>query len=380
MKSIPLYIMTLFISILPGNGRDIDENWLQNTKEEKAELIHKNEKVRSNIINAIYGYEEYVNDSRLSNEYRMHFLFKIRKLETELSNIDDQFDLNFSQFRYKKGIEILKMIHEKILSLDHHFTTLSTFHEIQELSNPHSYPEFIKIKENIKESTKQKTSVEMPALLDVNPLVTLGFSLVSSIFGDNNKAERTRDLEEISCLLDFTVNMHSDLKIIMYETSYLTVANNDLKEECLQLFKDYTKVIGYNSTLTECRDLDDWDKVYEQLDTLILTLEGNIGATTDLERKQFIQKLNNLEFSIDRLLNFVDSYDDFVRQGEHYYQKFQTILQSYQNKEVCISELPKDYHTLDLKIQTSIDKFKNTYNIAELQGSKLRDLLYGTPQ
>ena len=111
--------------------------------------------------------------------------------------------------------------------------------------------------------------------------------------------------------------MHSDLKIIMYETSYLTVANNDLKDECLQLFRDYTKVIDYDMSLTECRDLDDWDKVYEQLHTLILTLEGKIGATADMERKQFVQKLNNLEFSIDRLLNFVDNYDDFVKQGEH---------------------------------------------------------------
>ena len=219
----------------------------------------------------------------------------------------------------------------------------------------------------------------MPAFLDVNPLVTLGYSLVSSVFGNSNKEERSRDLEEISCLLDFTLDMHSDLKIIMYETSYLTVGNVELKEECLQLFKDYTKVIDYNLSLPECRDMDDWDKVYEQLDELILKLEGTIGATTHMERKQFIQKLNNLEFSIDRLLNFVDSYDDYVKQGEHYYQKFQTILSSYENKEMCISELPKEYHTLELKIQTSIDKFKNTYNVAELQGGKLRDLLYGAP-
>ena len=131
--------------------------------------------------------------------------------------------------------------------------------------------------------------------------------------------------------------------------------------------------------MTECRNLDDWDKVYEQLDTLIVNLDGMIGTSTQLDRKQFIQKLNNLEFSIDRLLAFVDNYEDFIKQAEHYYQKFQTILSSYQNKETCFDSLPKEYHTLDLKIQTSIDKFKDTYNVKELQGSKLRDLLYGTP-
>mgnify|MGYP000651205578 CR=1 FL=1 len=271
------------------------------------------------------------------------------------------------------------MLHEKILALDHHFTTLSTFHEIQELSNPNSYPEFVKIKENLKESTTQKSSVPLPLILESSPIVALGFSVVSSIFGENDKEEREQDLEEISCLLDFTVEMHSDLKIIFYETSYLMASNEDSKEECYQLFTDYTKVIDYNLSLTECRNLDDWDKVYEQLDTLIVNLDGMIGTTTQLDRKQFIQKLNNLEFSIDRLLAFVDNYEDFIKQGEHYYQKFQTILSSYQNKETCFDSLPKEYHTLDLKIQTSIDKFKDTYNVKELQGSKLRDLLYGTP-
>lgn len=379
MKTLSTYIISILLLSIMGEESDLSRNWVEDLKEEKASMFEENSLKESSILNTIDGYEEYINDPSLPNDYKIQFLFKIRKLEKELANEDDQFDLNFSQFRYKKGIEILKMIYEKILSLDHHFTTLNTFYEIQEMSNPHSYPYFVKIKDNLKQSTQQKNSVAMPAFLDVNPLVTLGYSLVSSVFGNSNKEERSRDLEEISCLLDFTLDMHSDLKIIMYETSYLTVGNAELKEECLQLFKDYTKVIDYNLSLPECRDMDDWDKVYEQLDDLILKLEGTIGATTHMERKQFIQKLNNLEFSIDRLLNFVDSYDDFVKQGEHYYQKFQTILSSYENKDVCMSELPKEYHTLELKIQTSIDKFKNTYNIAELQGSKLRDLLYGAP-
>jgi len=378
MKLAAINIISFLFFLLPvddGSG----ELWFQNAQEEKLIIFQDNEVKASEINNSIQDYEEYIIDPTLPNSYKIQFLFKLRELEKELENVDDQFDLTFSKFRYKKGVEILKMLHEKILALDHHFTTLNTFHEIQELSNPNSYPEFIKIKENLKESTAQKSSVPLPLILDSSPIVALGFSVVSSIFGENNKEERERDLEEISCLLDFTVEMHSDLKLIFYETSYLMASNEDLKEECYQLFKDYTKVIDYNLSLTECRNLDDWDKVYEQLDTLIVNLDGMIGTSTQLDRKQFIQKLNNLEFSIDRLLAFVDNYEDFIKQAEHYYQKFQTILSSYQNKETCFDSLPKEYHTLDLKIQTSIDKFKNTYNVKELQGSKLRDLLYGTP-
>jgi len=378
MKLAAINIISFLFFLLPvddGSG----ELWFQNAQEEKLIIFQDNEVKASEINNSIQDYEEYIIDPTLPNSYKIQFLFKLRELEKELENVDDQFDLTFSKFRYKKGVEILKMLHEKILALDHHFTTLNTFHEIQELSNPNSYPEFIKIKENLKESTAQKSSVPLPLILDSSPIVALGFSVVSSIFGENNKEERERDLEEISCLLDFTVEMHSDLKLIFYETSYLMASNEDLKEECYQLFKDYTKVIDYNLSLTECRNLDDWDKVYEQLDTLIVNLDGMIGTSTQLDRKQFIQKLNNLEFSIDRLLAFVDNYEDFIKQAEHYYQKFQTILSSYQNKETCFDSLPKEYHTLDLKIQTSIDKFKDTYNVKELQGSKLRDLLYGTP-
>ena len=235
MKLAAINIISFLFFLLPvddGSG----ELWFQNAQEEKLIIFQDNEVKASEINNSIQDYEEYIIDPTLPNSYKIQFLFKLRELEKELENVDDQFDLTFSKFRYKKGVEILKMLHEKILALDHHFTTLNTFHEIQELSNPNSYPEFIKIKENLKESTAQKSSVPLPLILDSSPIVALGFSVVSSIFGENNKEERERDLEEISCLLDFTVEMHSDLKLIFYETSYLMASNEDLKEECYQLF------------------------------------------------------------------------------------------------------------------------------------------------
>ena len=132
MKTLSTYIISiLFLSIM-GEESDLSRAWVEDLKEEKAFLFEENNLKESLILNTIDGYEEYINDPSLPVDYKIQFLFKIRKLEKELANADDQFDLKFSQFRYKKGIEILKMIYEKILSLDHHFNTLNTFYEIQD--------------------------------------------------------------------------------------------------------------------------------------------------------------------------------------------------------------------------------------------------------
>ena len=40
-------------------------------------------------------------------------------------------------------------------------------------------------------------------------------------------------------------------------------------------------------------------------------------------------------------------------------------------------QLPRQFSTLKQDIKYSIQKFNEAYNIAELNGSKLKDLLYG---
>ena len=97
------------------------------------------------------------------------------------------------------------------------------------------------------------------------------------------------------------------------------------------------------------------------------------------DRKDYIKEMNNLEFSIDRLLSFIDDYSEFVNGGERYYQKFLSIIRSYKHKDLCVEHLPTTYAELEQEIELSIEKFNTAYKIAELQGTKLRDLLYGVP-
>jgi len=63
-------------------------------------------------------------------------------LEDALAGLETEHELKRSKLRYRKGIEIVKMLYEKILSMDHHFSGLQAHQDLLNISNPHRYPEF----------------------------------------------------------------------------------------------------------------------------------------------------------------------------------------------------------------------------------------------
>jgi len=201
------------------------------------------------------------------------------------------------------------------------------------------------------------------------------YTLVASVLGGGDKKNREKDLNQVACILDFTVRMNADLHLIYYETEFLKESNRALKAECIELFKDYAKVVGYHTSLLECRKEDDWETMYEKLNQYLDTMKET-SQQPDGSKKVYQQQVN-LEFSIDRLLQFMDSYSAFISQGEKYYQKFETILNNYANEDICQSQLPHQFRDLKKDIEISILKFNEAYNISELQGSKLKDLMYG---
>ena len=87
--------------------------------------------------------------------------------------------------------------------------------------------------------------------------------------------------------------------------------------------------------------------------------------------------LINLNFPIDKLLQFINEYNSFIDQGVQYYQKFKIILNSYENERQCISSLPPAYTKLKSDIDVSIQKFNLAYRPVEINGSKMKELLYG---
>ena len=146
------------------------------------------------------------------------------------------------------------------------------------------------------------------------------YSFVSLFNSDNaSKQEKEASLKEVECILDFTLHMHNDLNTIYFETAFLQKSNENVMLELEQLFVDYTKPIKYLTPLMECRNSDNWDSLNEHLNKYLVELDK---ATLDRDQRYKAHKMQiNLEFPIDRMLQFITQYNAFIDQGGKFYEK-----------------------------------------------------------
>ena len=281
-----------------------------------------------------------------------------------------------SKIRYIKGLQIMKILYEKTLALDHHFASLNTFNEINNISNPNHYPEFEKFKTQLQRQRDKKAGFRLSTILGENIYTSIIHSFVS-MFGNNqiNAAEKEKQLSRIDCILDFTLRMHGDLNTIYFETQYLQKNNEGIMQELQQLFVDYTKPIQYHTPLKTCRDTDDWDRVREHLSNYLQEL-NRISLIEDQKYKAHKMQIN-LEFPIDRLLQFITQYNAFIDQGAKFYEKFGIMLSSYENEKQCGGEIPVAYQQLKANVAVAIEKFNTAYKPVEINGSKMKEVLYG---
>lgn len=317
-----------------------------------------------------------INEATSAKE-QVILLTKKLQLQEEMELEMAFYDIQIERVRYEKGVELIKIMYEKILGLDHHFTSLQTYQNVMQMSNPNSYPEFQQAKDAMQSRLKKNNAVRLPNLLMTNPLLSATFSLASSLVGDGEPKQKEKDLEKVACILDFTVRMNADLSIIYYETEFLKEGNRDLKKECINLFDKYSKVVDYNVPLDKCRKTDDWETLDDNLNIFIEDLEAAKALNDPMLQQKIHKGVVNVEFAVDQLLDFLNKYTRFINQGEKYYQKFHVIVSNYQNEVACAGELPHQFENLKKDINFSIERFNEAYNIAELKGSRLKDLLYG---
>ena len=142
-------------------------------------------------------------------------------LEFELQRSVDLESLQLLRIRYRKGLELVKLLYEKVLALDHHFSGMQTYQNVAHLSNPHSFPEFDRINGLLEDKLRKRHAIQLPGLLHTNPYLMATFSVVAAFLGDNEPTAKQKDLDEIACILDFTVRMNADLNTIRHETEYL---------------------------------------------------------------------------------------------------------------------------------------------------------------
>lgn len=308
--------------------------------------------------------------AELGTQEKIDLLVAKEQLTLKRKNLNDELEADLGKVRYLKGMSVIKSLYEKVLALDHHFASVQTFSEINKVSNPNHYPEFTEVKDLIQSKKNNKLSLSLTNILGNNIYASVTQTFLN-LFGANlSDKEKESELKNVECILDFTLRMHNDLNTIYFETQFLRTSNDAIKEDIEHLFKDYTKPIGYFTSLAECRANDDWDTVRAQL-------AQYLDEIAQAEGSRKYKKQVNLEFSVDRLMQFVTAYNAFIDQGEKFYEKFAVILNSYENEQQCQSELPVEYTKLKEDINIAIEKFKIAYKPVEVNGSKMKEILYG---
>jgi hypothetical protein len=308
--------------------------------------------------------------SEISLDKKVNLLIKKDLVKSEIENLKTDVNTDISKIRYIKGMQIMKILYEKVLSLDHHFASVRTFSEVNKISNPNQYPEFEKVKELVKKKKDKKAGFDLTSILGTNPYISIVSTFANLLVSGLSKEEKDVELQKIDCILDFTMRMQNDLNTIYFETAYLQSSNQTIKNNLETLFKDYTKPINYTIGLKECRNDDDWDNVSFRLNSYVEQMKKTPP------QKQLKMQID-LEFPIDRLIQFVTQYNNFINEGGKFYQKFSTILNSYENEKQCESKLPIEYKKMKDDINVAIEKFNVAYKPVEINGSKMKEILYG---
>jgi uncharacterized protein YktA (UPF0223 family) len=301
----------------------------------------------------------------VQNEMAAYLVSKaqIQALELEQNN-------EITKIKYLKGLQIIKLLYEKVLGLDHHFASSRSFQELNNMANPNQYKEFIKFKEVVQAKREKKSLVDLPALLSGNTIISVVQSVTNLVNSSISKVEKEKELAAVACLLDFSLRMQSDLNTIYFETAYLQSSNLKIKQDIEVLFKEYTKPIGYSNSLEGCRTSDDWEVISQKTEEYLQKMKSNSGV------KQYKLQIN-MEFPVDRLLQFIAQYNNFIDQGAKHYEKFKIIVNSYENEKQCEVQLPAEYKKLKSDIDFAIEKFNVAYKPVEINGTKMKEILYG---
>ena len=118
------------------NNYDLEINVVIKSMVFEIQSIQNISKVKMNIINDKIIKIQSSLCQNINLENKVNLLIEKDILETELKNIKKIEIGEISKIRYIKGLEIIKILYEKVLGLDHHFASVRTFSEISKIANP----------------------------------------------------------------------------------------------------------------------------------------------------------------------------------------------------------------------------------------------------
>lgn len=113
----------------------------------------------------------------------------------------------------------------------------------------------------------------------------------------------------------------------------------------------------------------------KKLDEYLKELNNNANESSRQSKTR--KMLVNLEFPIDRLLQFITQYNDYINQGTNFYEKFKIMLSSYESEQQCATKTPIEFKKLKDGVDMAIEKFNTAYKPVEINGTKMKEILYG---
>lgn len=209
---------------------------LQELKEELTTVfVHY-----SNLKQAVYtdiGTIKTALSKEIDLEKKVNLLIQKEALKDKIAFLETSEKANINKIRYLKGLSIIKILYEKVLALDHHFSSIATFNEINKISNPNNYQEFAQVKSLLNKKRPKKNSFNLTGLLGQN-MYTSAIDMVVNLFiSEASTEEKNTELQKIECIMDFTLRMNNDLNTIYFETAFLQKSNDKVMLDLEQLFK-----------------------------------------------------------------------------------------------------------------------------------------------
>jgi len=367
-KCIASFFLLVSFSSSATGEKDPNQAWQEMVLEIAA--VHQKYMLRSmSILTTIQQINsEMANEKGV--EKKLGLLIQKDVLKDSLETLKSNLETDITKIRYLKGLNIIRLLYDKSLALDHHFSSVRTFSEINKMANPNQYPEYDKLKQVIATKKDKKSGFDLTAILGTNSLVSVVNTFANLLVSNLSKEEKEKELVSIECILDFTLRMQNDLNTIYFETSFLQKSNEKIKEDIELLFREYTKPIGYNNSLDNCRTNDEWDILTQKM-------QDYLQSQKKIQGPMLQKMIVNMEFPVDRLIQFIGQYNNFIDLGGKFYEKFKIILNSYENEKQCETKLPLEYKKLKSDIDIAIEKFNKAYKPVEINGSKMKELLYG---
>ena len=136
------------------------------TIQKKFFIKHKGIKGKIHSINKKIAAEKSV-------EKKLNLLVEKDVLNDSLSFLSDENENEIIKIKYLKGLNIIRLLYDKSLSLDHHFSSVRTFSEINKMANPNQYPEYANLKELISAKKDKRIGIDLGNILSANTLVSI---------------------------------------------------------------------------------------------------------------------------------------------------------------------------------------------------------------